>query len=114
VLDPLPTEQESYPTRLRSPGKFIRFLVDSGDHNNPGEPYAKVMKMYKQLTTSEDGVVAHNGEAHENLYKRELLASDRLDNPLVVLRLSAHKFCVFRFLRFPYLIAQALRYSREI
>ena len=37
-------EQENDPTQLRSPspGKLIRFLVDSGDHINAGEPYAEI------------------------------------------------------------------------
>jgi acetyl-CoA carboxylase/biotin carboxylase 1 len=37
-------EQENDPTQLRSPspGKLIRFLVDSGDHINAGEQYAEI------------------------------------------------------------------------
>lgn len=37
-------EQENDPTQLRSPspGKLVRFLVDSGDHINAGEPYAEI------------------------------------------------------------------------
>jgi acetyl-CoA carboxylase / biotin carboxylase 1 len=37
-------EQENDPTQLRSPspGKLIRFLVDSGDHINAGEAYAEI------------------------------------------------------------------------
>ena len=37
-------EQENDPTQLRSPspGKLIRFLVDSGDHIDAGEPYAEI------------------------------------------------------------------------
>ncbi|KAH9072271.1 acetyl CoA carboxylase [Lactarius deliciosus] len=54
-------EQENDPTQLRSPspGKLVRFLVDSGDHVNAGDPYAEieVMKMYMPLVASEDGIV---------------------------------------------------------
>jgi acetyl-CoA carboxylase / biotin carboxylase 1 len=37
-------EQENDPTQLRSPspGKLVRFLVDSGDHLKAGEPYAEI------------------------------------------------------------------------
>lgn len=37
-------EQENDPTQLRSPspGKLIRFFVDSGDHINAGEQYAEI------------------------------------------------------------------------
>ncbi|ORX68799.1 hypothetical protein DL89DRAFT_323652 [Linderina pennispora] len=49
------------PTQLRSPspGKLVRFLVESGDHVSAGEAYAEieVMKMYMPLTASEDGIV---------------------------------------------------------
>ncbi|KAI8443300.1 acetyl-CoA carboxylase [Phakopsora pachyrhizi] len=53
-------EQESDPTQLRSPspGKLVRFLVESGEHVKAGQPYAEieVMKMYMPLVASEDGV----------------------------------------------------------
>ena len=37
-------EQETDPTQLRSPspGKLVRFLIDSGDHIKAGEPYAEI------------------------------------------------------------------------
>ena len=37
-------EQENDPTQLRSPspGKLVRFLVDSGDHVSAGEQYAEI------------------------------------------------------------------------
>lgn len=37
-------EQENDPTQLRSPspGKLIRFFVDSGDHVNAGDQYAEI------------------------------------------------------------------------
>lgn len=37
-------EQENDPTQLRSPspGKLLRFLIDSGDHINAGETYAEI------------------------------------------------------------------------
>jgi biotin carboxyl carrier protein len=46
-------EQENDPTQLRSPspGKLVRFLVDSGEHVNAGDTYAEieVIKMYMPL-----------------------------------------------------------------
>ncbi|KAH8914090.1 hypothetical protein BT69DRAFT_1184530, partial [Atractiella rhizophila] len=54
-------EQENDPTQLRSPspGKLVRFLVESGDHISSGAAYAEieVMKMYMALTATEDGIV---------------------------------------------------------
>ena len=37
-------EQENDPTQLRSPspGKLIRYFVDSGDHIGAGQPYAEI------------------------------------------------------------------------
>jgi biotin carboxyl carrier protein len=37
-------EQESDPTQLRSPspGKLVRFLVESGDHVKAGQAYAEI------------------------------------------------------------------------
>lgn len=37
-------EQENDPTQLRSPspGKLVRFLIESGDHIKSGEPYAEI------------------------------------------------------------------------
>ncbi|KAH9808407.1 hypothetical protein DFH28DRAFT_936115 [Melampsora americana] len=53
-------EQENDPTQLRSPspGKVVRFLVESREHVTAGQPYAKieVMKMYMPLLASEDRV----------------------------------------------------------
>ncbi|KAJ7579383.1 hypothetical protein C8J56DRAFT_1109702 [Mycena floridula] len=54
-------DQENDPTQLRSPspGKLIRFFVDSGEHINAGEQYAEieVMKMIVPLVASEDSIV---------------------------------------------------------
>ena len=54
-------EQESDPTQLRSPspGKLVRYLVESGDHVLSGQAYAEieVMKMYMPLIVAEDGAV---------------------------------------------------------
>ncbi|KZV60341.1 hypothetical protein PENSPDRAFT_717959 [Peniophora sp. CONT] len=54
-------EQENDPTQLRSasPGKLVRFLVDSGDHVNAGDACAEieVMKMRMPLAAAEDGIV---------------------------------------------------------
>ncbi len=37
-------EQENDSTRLRSPspGKFVRYIVDSGDHVKAGDQYAEI------------------------------------------------------------------------
>ncbi len=55
-------EQENDPTQIRSPspGKLVRFLVDSGDHVKSGQAIAEieVMKMYLPLVAAEDGVVS--------------------------------------------------------
>jgi acetyl-CoA carboxylase/biotin carboxylase 1 len=46
-------EQENDPTQLRSPspGKLLRYLVDSGDHVNAGDAYAEIeVGTYPQFT----------------------------------------------------------------
>lgn len=47
-------EQENDPTQLRSPspGKLIRFFVDSGDHINAGEQYAEIEVSYGSIQWS--------------------------------------------------------------
>ncbi|TFK71374.1 acetyl CoA carboxylase [Pluteus cervinus] len=78
-------EQENDPTQLRSPspGKLIRFMVDSGDHINAGEQYAEieVMKMYMPLVASEDGVVQLIKQPGVSLEPGDILGILTLDDP---------------------------------
>ncbi|KAJ2555299.1 acetyl-coenzyme-A carboxylase [Coemansia sp. RSA 1933] len=78
-------EEEVDPTQLRSPspGKLVRFLVDSGEHVKSGEAYAEieVMKMYMQLTTSEDGVVQFVKQPGAALAAGEVIGVLTLDDP---------------------------------
>ncbi|KAH7335147.1 acetyl CoA carboxylase [Rhizoctonia solani] len=78
-------EQENDPTQLRSPspGKLIRFLVDTGDHVKAGEPYAEieVMKMLMQLITSEDGTVMFIKQPGVSLEPGDIIGILTLDDP---------------------------------
>ncbi|KAH8832774.1 acetyl CoA carboxylase [Flagelloscypha sp. PMI_526] len=78
-------EQENDPTQLRSPspGKLIRYFVDSGDHVNAGDPYAEieVMKMYMPLVASEDGVVQLIKQPGVSLEPGDILGILTLDDP---------------------------------
>src|SRR5712671_882555 len=78
-------EQENDPTQLRSPspGKLVRFLVDSGDHVNAGDAYAEieVMKMYMPLVASEDGIVNFVKEPGVSLEPGDILGILTLDDP---------------------------------
>ncbi|KAI4523307.1 hypothetical protein K525DRAFT_254691 [Schizophyllum commune Loenen D] len=78
-------EQENDPTQLRSPspGKLIRYFVDSGDHIGAGQPYAEieVMKMYMPLVASEDGVVQLIKQPGVSLEPGDILGILTLDDP---------------------------------
>ncbi|KIJ65157.1 hypothetical protein HYDPIDRAFT_89293 [Hydnomerulius pinastri MD-312] len=78
-------EQENDPTQLRSPspGKLIRFLVDSGDHVSAGEQYAEieVMKMYMPLVAAEDGIVQFVKQPGVSLEPGDILGILTLDDP---------------------------------
>jgi acetyl-CoA carboxylase/biotin carboxylase 1 len=78
-------EQENDPTQLRSPspGKLVRFLVDSGDHVSAGDAYAEieVMKMYMPLTASEDGIVMFVKQPGVALEPGDILGILTLDDP---------------------------------
>ncbi|GJE90324.1 acetyl CoA carboxylase [Phanerochaete sordida] len=78
-------EQENDPTQLRSPspGKLVRFLVDSGDHIRAGEAYAEieVMKMYMPLVASEDGIVQFVKQPGVSLEPGDILGILTLDDP---------------------------------
>ncbi|KAF9077899.1 acetyl-CoA carboxylase [Rhodocollybia butyracea] len=78
-------EQENDPTQLRSPspGKLVRFFVDSGEHINAGEQYAEieVMKMYMPLVASEDGIVQLIKQPGVSLDPGDILGILTLDDP---------------------------------
>ncbi|CAH7671288.1 acetyl-CoA carboxylase [Phakopsora pachyrhizi] len=78
-------EQESDPTQLRSPspGKLVRFLVESGEHVKAGQPYAEieVMKMYMPLVASEDGVPQFVKQPGVTLEPGDILGVLTLDDP---------------------------------
>ncbi|KAF7770541.1 hypothetical protein Agabi119p4_6515 [Agaricus bisporus var. burnettii] len=78
-------EQENDPTQLRSPspGKLVRYFVDSGDHINAGEQYAEieVMKMYMPLVASEDGIVQLIKQPGVSLEPGDILGILTLDDP---------------------------------
>lgn len=78
-------EQESDPTQLRSPspGKLVRFLVESGDHVQAGQAYAEieVMKMYMPLVASEDGVPQFVKQPGVTLEAGDILGVLTLDDP---------------------------------
>ncbi|KAJ7890599.1 acetyl-CoA carboxylase [Mycena olivaceomarginata] len=78
-------EQENDPTQLRSPspGKLIRFFLDSGDHINAGEQYAEieVMKMYMPLVASEDGTLQLIKQPGVSLAPGDILGILTLDDP---------------------------------
>ncbi|EJU03511.1 acetyl CoA carboxylase [Dacryopinax primogenitus] len=78
-------EQENDPTQLRSPspGKLVRFLVDSGDHLKAGDAYAEieVMKMYMPLIATEDGVPLFVKQPGVTLEPGDILGILTLDDP---------------------------------
>ncbi|MBW0484104.1 hypothetical protein O181_023819 [Austropuccinia psidii MF-1] len=78
-------EQESDPTQLRSPspGKLVRFLVESGEHLKAGQAYAEieVMKMYMPLVASEDGVPQFVKQPGVTLEPGDILGVLTLDDP---------------------------------
>ncbi|CAI2179895.1 16531_t:CDS:2 [Funneliformis geosporum] len=78
-------EQENDPTQLRSlsPGKLVRFLVESGDHVKRGEAYAEieVMKMYMPLIATEDGIVQFIKQQNSTLESGDIIGILTLDDP---------------------------------
>ncbi|TFY80056.1 hypothetical protein EWM64_g3963 [Hericium alpestre] len=78
-------EQENDPTQLRSPspGKLVRFLVDSGDHVNAGDSFAEieVMKMYMPLVAAEDGIVQFVKQPGVSLEPGDIIGVLTLDDP---------------------------------
>ncbi|CAG8507081.1 5656_t:CDS:2, partial [Acaulospora morrowiae] len=78
-------EHENDPTQLRSPspGKLVRFLVESGDHVNGGDAYAEieVMKMFMPLIATEDGIVQFIKQANTTLEAGDIIGILTLDDP---------------------------------
>ena len=78
-------EDEQDPTQLRSPspGKLVRYLVDSGDHIDPGDAYAEieVMKMIMSVTATESGIAQFMKQPGQTLAQGELLGILTLDDP---------------------------------
>ncbi|KAG8990813.1 acetyl-coenzyme-A carboxylase, partial [Tulasnella sp. 427] len=78
-------EQENDPTQLRSPspGKLVRFLVDSGEHINAGDTYAEieVMKMIMPLVATEDGIPHFVKQPGASLEPGDILGVLTLDDP---------------------------------
>ncbi|TIA89702.1 hypothetical protein E3P79_02793 [Wallemia ichthyophaga] len=78
-------EQENDPTQLRSPspGKLVRYLVESGGHIRAGQPFAEieVMKMYMPLIATEDGSPMFIKQVGVALQPGEVLGILALDDP---------------------------------
>ncbi|GBC48526.2 uncharacterized protein OCT59_029816 [Rhizophagus irregularis] len=78
-------EHENDPTQLRSPspGKLVRFLVESGDHVNRGDAFAEieVMKMYMPLVATEDGIVQFIKQQNSTLEAGDIIGILTLDDP---------------------------------
>lgn len=78
-------EQENDPTQLRSPspGKLVRFLVDSGESVKAGEAFAEVevMKMIMPLLAQEDGIVNLIKQPGATLEAGDILGILQLDDP---------------------------------
>ncbi|EPQ31237.1 uncharacterized protein PFL1_01422 [Pseudozyma flocculosa PF-1] len=78
-------EQENDPTQIRSPspGKLVRFLVESGDHVKSGQAIAEieVMKMYLPLVAAEDGIVSFVKTPGVALSPGDIIGILSLDDP---------------------------------
>ena len=81
-------EDEHDPTQLRSPspGKLVRYLIDSGDHIDAGDAYAEieVMKMIMAVTASESGIAQFMKQPGQTVASGELLGILTLDDPTKV------------------------------
>ncbi|CCC70019.1 hypothetical protein NCAS_0D04380 [Naumovozyma castellii] len=78
-------EVENDPTQLRtpSPGKLVKFLVESGDHIAAGQPYAEieVMKMQMPLVAQETGIIQLLKQPGSTLSAGDIIAILTLDDP---------------------------------
>lgn len=81
-------EAENDPTQLRtpSPGKLVKYLVESGDHIAAGQPYAEVevMKMCMPLVAQENGVLQIIKQPGSTVNAGDILGILALDDPLKV------------------------------
>ncbi|KAF9515737.1 hypothetical protein BS47DRAFT_1371957 [Hydnum rufescens UP504] len=73
-------EQENDPTQLRSPspGKLVRFLVDSGDHVQAGNAYAEIEVCISQFST---GIAQFVKQPGASLAPGDILGILTLDDP---------------------------------
>ena len=78
-------EAENDPTQLRtpSPGKLVKYLVQTGEHINAGQPFAEVevMKMCMPLIAQENGTVQLVKQPGSNVAAGDILAILSLDDP---------------------------------
>ena len=78
-------EQENDPTQLRtpSPGKLVKYGVESGEHVKAGQAFAEVevMKMYMPLLAPEDGIVQLIKQPGASLEAGDILGILALDDP---------------------------------
>ncbi len=78
-------EAENDPTQLRtpSPGKLVKFLVDSGDHVEAGQPYAEVevMKMCMPLLVQAAGTIQLIKQPGLTVNAGDILAILDLEDP---------------------------------
>ncbi|EGS20342.1 acetyl-CoA carboxylase-like protein [Thermochaetoides thermophila DSM 1495] len=78
-------EQENDPTQLRtpSPGKLVKYTVESGSHIRAGQTFAEVevMKMYMPLVAQEDGIVQFIKQPGATLEAGDILGILALDDP---------------------------------
>lgn len=78
-------EMENDPTQLRtpSPGKLVKYLLESGEHVVAGQPYAEVevMKMCMPLIAQEDGIVQTIKQPGSTVNAGDILAILALDDP---------------------------------
>ncbi|KAL8276908.1 hypothetical protein RQP46_010736 [Phenoliferia psychrophenolica] len=77
--------QENDPTQLRSPspGKLVRYFIESGEHVSKGEAYAEieVMKMIMPLVAAEDGIAQFIKQPGVTLEAGDILGILSLDDP---------------------------------
>lgn len=78
-------EAENDPTQLRtpSPGKLVKYLIESGEHVNAGQAFAEVevMKMCMPLIAQESGVVQLIKQPGSTVNAGDILAILALDDP---------------------------------
>ncbi|GAA5834604.1 hypothetical protein JCM3766R1_003613 [Sporobolomyces carnicolor] len=77
--------QENDPTQLRSPspGKLVRYFIESGEHISKGQAYAEieVMKMIMPLVAAEDGIAQFIKQPGATLEGGDILGILSLDDP---------------------------------